>query len=348
MRTLRLLPCLFLLSGCFDAHGIPSADAAVPSLGDAGDAGPPPTRCDPDVVGERLGEACFCNGPVALAGDVLYRRGVGIELYDLTDPGRPAPLGVLEELSSATGVLLVDAAERTLYSVNDTVPGVNVYDITDPRAPRLLARLEVDGWVSDGALDGTTLVMVGTDRAEQGWLHVIDVARPSSPRLLRSLALEGRPSQVALDADTAAVVLATGIGTAGLAFVHLRTDVMQTMAIEGGDFGRALAFAGQRLLLTGGDRLLTVLDHEGERWRVVGTLAHDSGSTLIPGLQVDGTRVVLGGNRLRVVDVSDPTRPRLLGDAEVPPGDIGALAGRDEFAYVSGGYGVVVVSLGCE
>lgn len=346
MNFLRCLTGLFLLSGCFDAHAAPGTDAGF-APDDAGhDAGGPIARCEPTVVGEPRGEPCFCNGPVALAGDVLYRRGLGIEVFDLAaDPRDPTFVRTLEERSSSSGVLIVDEAERTLYSVTDIEPGVYVYDLADPRSPTRIARLEVTGVVIDGALDEGTLVLVGSE-GEEGRLYVVDVSTRAAPRIATSITLEGRPSHVALDGDVAVAVLATGIGSTGLTFVDLRTEAVETMPLEGGDFGRAVAIAGDRVFVSGGPRALTVLGRASGAWSMIGEVGDET--TFSRGLLLDGTRVLLGGDALRVIDVSDPSGPRLVGVSSGPAGDIGALALRDELAYVSSGNGVGVVALRCE
>src|SRR5690606_17352623 len=108
-----------------------------------------------------------------------------------------------------------------------------------------------------------------------------------------------------------------------------------------------LVLDGEHVLTSGGDRVLTVLRREGDALSVVATLLGDDGS-FSRGIVRDGPLLLAGGDRLRVVDVSDPTRPRLLGESDGPLGDVGAIAWTGEVAYVSNGNGVSVVDLRCE
>jgi hypothetical protein len=314
---------------------------------DAGtDAGSPPTECDPEALGDVLGEPCFCNGPVALAGDVLYRRGVGIEVYDLAEPELPVLVREIEERPSSSGRLIVDASLRTLYSVTDIESGVYIYDIGAPLAPVLVGHLPVDGFVVDGALDGGTLVLSAADE-ENGLLHVADVGTPSAPRLERSFALSGRPGSIVVRGRTAAVVIDTAIGESSVLVIDVDSGAtLASVGLEGGGFGRALALDGDLLFMSGGGSVLTVLRYEGPTLSAVGALAEEGAFSRA--LVRRGTSLLVGGDRLRVIDASDPARPVSLGATAGPSGDIGGLAWRDDLAYVSSGNGVSVVSLRCE
>ena len=361
--TFRASPllCGLALVGCFDTHAAPGAvdsgveadagtvvapDGSVATEDAGTDGGRPPTDCDPVALGDVLGEPCFCNGPVALAGDVLYRRGIGIEVYDLAEPELPVPVREIEERSSSAGRLIVDASLRTLYSVTDIESGVYIYDIGAPLAPVLVGHLSVDGFVVDGALSGSTLILSAAEE-ESGLLHVADVGTPSAPRLERSLALSGRPGSIAADGRTAAVVIDTAIGESSVLVIDVDSGAtLASLGLEGGGFGRALALDGDLLFVSGGGRALTVLRREGATLSVVGALDEDGAFSRA--LVRQGRSLLVGGDRLRVIDASDPARPVSLGEAAGPSGDIGGLAWSGDFAYVSGGNGVSVVSLRCE
>lgn len=340
-----LLVCALGLAGCFDAHATTDGSVEIADAGaDAGDE-PSITSCAPAPIGAGFGEPCFCNGPVALAGDVLYRRGVGIEVYDLADPRSPALVRVIDERASSMGALIVDASLRTLYSISDFAPGLWIYDLATPLAPSLLGSFALTGTVHAGALDGSTLVVSALE-AEGGFLHVVDVSTPAFPRLERSITLPGRPGSVAIDGRTTAVVVGTDVASSSVLLIDLGSgETMAALDLAGGEFGRTLVIEGDVVFL-GGESLLTVLRREGATLSITGVLEGESAYTR--GLVRDGSLLLMGGDVLRVVDVSNLASPRLLGASPGPLGDIGGLAWRGELAYVSGGNGLSVVSLNCE
>ncbi len=356
--TYRLLLAL-VLTGCFDNHGTTSdagdplddagapTDAATDAAIDAAiatDAGL--VRCEPEVAGEMLGEGCFCNGPLAVLGDVLYRRAIGVEVYDLAVPTAPVLVRTVGERPSSAGTLLVDRARRLLYSVSDVDPGARIYDLSAPLDPVLAGELTLSGYVIEGALDDRTLVMAATD-GEASVLHVVDTTDPASPLLARTLPLAARPSHLAFQAGVAAVVLDGGTSSELIMIDVESGETLASMPLEGGGFGRAVALDGELLYLTGGDRTLTVLRRAGSELRVIGALG--GVTTYGRGISLAGTLALLGGDRLRVVDLADPTAPRLLGEATAPLGDVNQTAWRDPtLAYVSNGNGFVPVALHCD
>lgn len=335
-----LLFTAVLLAGCFDAHSM---------TGDGGhlapDAGAPPVRCAPSPLSETHGEPCFCNGPLAAAGSVVYRRAIGIEVYDVSRPDAPVLVREVEERPSSQGALLADVARSALYSVSDFA-GLHVYDIAAPLAPRLIDQVELAGSISSGALDGTTLVVTAADE-ERGLLYVLDVSRPSAVRLERTIPLERWPTAVALEGRTAAIVFGDGPHESWLLLVDTASGATLASAqLPGSSFGRAVALRGEHVFVTGGDRALTVLRRSDSTLSVAGALGDES--SYARSLRLDGARLITGGDRLRVVDVSDPTSPRLLGESPGPLGDVGAVEARGELAYVSNGNGLAIVALGCE
>src|SRR5690606_25231895 len=81
----RLLLGLVLVSlvACASSHVAPDDAGAAEDAAEA-----PITSCAPEGFALR-GEGCFCSGPIALFGDVLYRQAIGVQVYDLSDPSEP-------------------------------------------------------------------------------------------------------------------------------------------------------------------------------------------------------------------------------------------------------------------
>lgn len=349
---MRRSPLLFALAlaGCFGAHSIEPAPDGGADAAEAGtDAGPDarPVRCAPAPVGGATGEPCFCNGPVAMAGRALYRRSIGIEVYDASAPRAPSLVTTLEERISSNGALVV--AGTTLYSVSDVAPSVTVYDVSSPLDPVPVGAIEPDlaGSAVAAAAFGTTLVVssVAGD-GTTGLLHVLDIAVPTAPRLERSVPLGGRAGAVALEGRTAAVVVDAEPSASTILLVDVGTGTtLATARLPGSAFGRSLVLDGEHVLVSGGGRVLTVLRRDGGALSVMATVGEGAfGRALVR----DGTLLLAGGDRLRVVDADDPARPLVVGESESPLGDVGAIAWAGELAYVSNGNGVAVVDLRCE
>ena len=79
----------------------------------------------------------------------------GVQIMDITDPGRPAPVssvfdgsGGFDALGGAEGVEVFESGDRTYAIITTVIGGIHIIiDITDPTNPTLV-------WPVDGAADG--------------------------------------------------------------------------------------------------------------------------------------------------------------------------------------------------
>ncbi len=69
----------------------------------------------------------------------------GLRLFDLTDPGSPAPLGSLPPLAGGSA-LAVEVIGTRAYVANGD-PGVQIVDVSDPALP--IARWRARGWITE-------------------------------------------------------------------------------------------------------------------------------------------------------------------------------------------------------
>ena len=126
-------------------------------------------------------EGSFLTGVVSSDQTKLFiggDRGIGLQIYDITEPTNIAFIGAYDTPGAAEGVVL-SHDEKTAF-VSDR-SALEIIDINDPTNPLLLSTFETPGTVSDAALspDGKTLYLVN-----RNFLASVDVSDPANPSLL--------------------------------------------------------------------------------------------------------------------------------------------------------------------
>jgi hypothetical protein len=113
---------------------------------------------------------------VQLVGALAYvADGVGgLRLFDLTDPGSPAPLGSLPPLAGGSA-LAVEVIGTRAYVANGD-PGVQIVDVSDPALPVELGSFDPAGVTSIVRAQGDVVYA-----ASASGLSVWDVSDPSDP-----------------------------------------------------------------------------------------------------------------------------------------------------------------------
>lgn len=149
------------------------------------------------------------SGAIAATGNRAYTCGVGLRVYDTSDPDRPALLGI--ERASEGGRDLV-ARGTSLYLASETE--LQIWDVSNPAAPIKSSRLSfpVGGLDRTAGVEGLDVVgsMAFVDR-ERG-VSAVDVSDPRNPILLGSLATDSLTSDVcAVDQYVYAVTAGGGL-----------------------------------------------------------------------------------------------------------------------------------------
>jgi len=217
-------------------------------------------------------------------------------------------------------------AGRRAYAGGD---GLHILDLADPDGPRRLGRHP--GTVRDVAPADEVVFTVGPDRG----LEAVDVRDPTAPRHLAALDLPGWPLRLALARGHAYVAC----GDAGLAVVDVSDPAAPrhtgTVRLPGWAFGVTVAGpyayvasieAGIHILDLddpSAPRPVAHLDTPGQA-RAVAVVGDDApGGEGTPGGRI--ALVADGAAGIRIVDVADPARPRLLGGRDADE-DVLAIA----------------------
>jgi len=282
---------------------------------------------------------------LTIDGDRLYVvHDTGLEVFDLSDPSEPAPIGSLA-LSGAPRHLEISGTLGFLA----TSPGLEVFDLSEPALPVRLASLRIGGLaydvevvgdlayvaVSSGLAivdisDPAAPVIVGehaTTRAALGvavgddfvllanandGLTVVDVSDPTAPSELAVVDTEGRPRDVLIEGDRALVANDFG----GLAVVNIgdpAEPVLETVFATGARLSFAVALQDGIALVASVTDGLRVVD--------VTNLAEPKlgGAIDLPGR---GVSIALAGDQALVGFNFEGVLPFDVTDAAPVPGKI--------------------------
>lgn len=324
MLCLALVALLVSPSGCAPTSGQPGAEpGAEPAeadrlslpalLAEPGEQAPasddPAHQASPEL--RSVAQLGGISQALALDGDlVALGSGTRVHLLDASDPARPRLLGqgpilprVVRDVALREGLAYV-AADRA---------GLQVLDVRDPAAPRLLGAHDTESQALGVAVaDGRAYLAASRDG-----LLILDVTAPDAPRLLGRWPAPDRLLEVALsDVDPNTAFVADE--NAGLVALDVR-DPTAPRPIGGidrpGHVRRLTVHGPQAFLLTDRDELAIVDIAEPGQARVVSTLrwAAPCGEVCPPpDIAVAGDRAILSGERIAVLDLTDPRSPRIL------------------------------------
>ena len=189
----------------------------------------------------------------------------GLQIFDVSDPAAPLPVGDLVTGGYPVGVVV----EGNLVYLATALTGLMIIDVADPANPWVVSTTDTPGSVYDVALRGDHAYVA--DRA--GGLQVIDLSDLARPRLLGALETPGLAYSVALT-DRYAFLADQGNG---LEVAWLQCEPLA--AIDGDDPGRIPAPLGLHVqpnpfnprisfrfrLPQAGRAVLTIYDMRGAR-----------------------------------------------------------------------------------
>ena len=316
---MRALPLFLLVLACSEP-----VDSPRPGGGTA----PPaePLTCDP-VLRRVAGISTEVRGLV-LRGELLFISDdhAGFRVLDVSDPGNPTSVSWLPDLVGLGRGLAMDGDIAYMTAAD---AGVYLIDVHNPAAPAVVGILDLPGYTRHVA------VKDGFAYLADDWegFHIADVSNPAAPTLVATME-ELKPAfRLATDGDT--VWLASG--GVGVRVIDVRDkthpvevavyptpkhawDVVldeQTLYVaddRGGlrvfDVSDPVRGAPIGQLATSGEaRSLTLVDK---------TLYLADGSSDLPqrAPEPGGHHGATGAAGLRKIDVTDPSRPVLLGTGD--------------------------------
>ena len=297
----------------------------------------------------RLGQTAALSDTVtcmALGAGLAYLGGsFGLRVVDVSTPARPSLVDD-DENSDGNWERLVVADQR-LYALGGG--WLKAFDLSDPEAPREMSRLELLGDLRDVALDGDrlyiqllydkTLILdvsqadllrqVGTlevpgaqslvvrggvaflagETGTDDGLAVYDVGDASRPRRLASMKGLRMTRTLALSGS---MLIGAGEGFVRIVDISRPDAPKESGSMETGHSISELAVSGDRLLALTGDQLLVyALNKEASAQ----ALADLDLPERVTDIVVDDGKAYLAANDtgLIVVDVAEPTAPRILG-----------------------------------
>jgi hypothetical protein len=248
----------------------------------------------------------------------------GLQVLDLTDPARPRRARTYVTQSPVSDVALAgrmaylaEMGDRIGY---EQVGGrLSVVDMADPTHPRRVGACELDGPALAVAVSGQRACLALGFRG----MELVDISNPTAPRSLGDYDTGGYAWDVAMEGNYAFVA----DGSHGLQVIDL-SDPPVLRRIGGHTTGGAatrVAVSGRRAFV-GDDRvgLLAFDVSDPANPRLLDRLArapegngYGYGSVSFP----EGYACVVDPSGLRVLDLWDPDRPRLIADqSSVPPG----------------------------
>lgn len=267
---------------------------------------------DPDRVVEVYAEDGIGAEHIEIVGSVLYlsEGDHGVRIVDISDPSRPR---TMERLRPGFEVKRVRVEDNLVYTIASRyqVGGVSVFDTSRSRTTALRSTVPLDVGGRLVAADGGIACVASRDE-----LSVIDISDPDDAFLIGSYAFDGGPVEI--------TGLEIGAGVAFVASVdgHIRIigidDPRNPTLVDSigtGDQILAMDLDGDYLYLGGLTSGLRILDVSslGDP-SLVGVYLGGASEAMVGALDARGglVSIAIEGVGIHLLDVSDPTLPRLL------------------------------------
>ncbi|MEQ9097442.1 MAG: GC-type dockerin domain-anchored protein [Phycisphaerales bacterium] len=277
----------------------------------------------------------FASDAVLLGRHAVLAGDRSLLAVDLARPVVDSRLGLVR-IEPRPAVLA--AHESHAYAARNAV--LTVLDVTDPTDPRAIATRQAGARIT-GLWREDDLLVLATEEGVESW----SLAEPAAPAFVSGQAL---PWPV-LDASIDGAVLAIAVPCPqGLILLDIADPASPRV------LGPA-AFARCPFRLDAEGSLIASAEREGStvaftdvsdaiRPRELGE--YDAGAVVRDVLLADGLAYVLAGGRVRVLDVTDPAHPVLLGQGEGALDEPGMLVLRDEVLVIETADRVRLVDVG--
>lgn len=236
----------------------------------------------------------------------------------------------------------LEVADDRLYLADAT--DLSIFDVASARKPRLLGRLDLASRTTDLALSGTTVFAGLRTPAGTGGVYTIDASSPANPRMENLFALPFPVRRIALgppgdggDPDYAYV--AGGSSGMEVLDIHDPTAPVRVFNLPA-TWGYYDLTVRDELLYIASERegLLVASLTDPAAPAVIGVLDERRRAYA---LDLSGTTACLGGWDVALVDISDPTAPRVITDVLVRGEFAGCVYDGDRLYAPMGTEGVL-------
>jgi hypothetical protein len=329
----------------------------------------------PDVVSFLEMGSWTINGLAVYQNYVYVANGSdGLQVVDVTNPATPVIVGNWDGSLSLVSDVIVYGQYLCVVGWG----GLRVLDISVPASPVLVGSLDMSiDWYGGLVNAGSTLYIANGSTG----LSIVSLANVTAPTLLNTVPTSGVANDVVVSGSTAYVAN----GAAGVAAVYVGNPATANVSwtVDTPGSARDLTLLGSYLLVADDANGLTVIDKRNGVQAVHRTLDGPGSAVAIAlkdrhaflaaqeyGIQVaditnytgvgrlatanarvvcvDGDFAYVGENTdgLKVVDVSDPSRPRVVGSLDLQGWEPSYLTVVDGYLYWADTYdGLLIVDI---
>jgi hypothetical protein len=267
---------------------------------------------------------------VALAGDLMYVANSyrGLQIVDVANITSPVLLGSLDTLGEAFDVEVVG----DYAYVADAEDGLLVVDVSNPNAPAIVGQVDMPGEARSVAVQGSRAFVADHDQG----LQIVDVSDAAKPTIIGSVDTYGYAADV--DVEGALACVADWHG--GLEVIDVGDPsaplVIGRVWNPGVDYPSGVVMDGEWAYVAGANfatdsglfQAINLADPKAPY--VAGEVLDVMQSGKVA---VRGTHAYVADGTLRVIDISNPVEPAIVG-AVSPPDLAQALAIDDRGAFV--------------
>jgi hypothetical protein len=296
---------------------------------------------------------------VAVCGKWAYVIGQGqLHIADASEPARPRVVGSLGGLGNTRQIVV---AHDVAY-VASRADGLFVINVKEPAAPRLLCHYDTIEWATGLAISGNVLFVA----CRNFGVELVDVSKPDRPRHLSTVRTGEAQSVVTRNGWLYAGVW----GTSEVVVADVRNPRQPRIAARAplDGYGDGVDVRGNLLFVATGHHSRAPHREEGDPGfgRGHGLELFDISDPAKPaflsrvkfpkcyqlgndmwGVMVSGSHAFVADtyNGVFVVDVSDPRKPVVIANRQLPivesrklPGFVGGLALAQDHIYAAGGW----------
>ncbi|MEW6058453.1 MAG: hypothetical protein AB1540_17775 [Bdellovibrionota bacterium] len=277
---------------------------------------------------------------VAVRGNYAYVavHGLGLEIYDITDPKNPKSISSVRTSSGASSIALLGN-----YAVLSR-PGLKIIDVSDPHNPKFATQIPVGGH--------TTLVHVEGNKAYFGagptGACIVDLSDLKAIKGGCPVSIyPGYPNDVAMEEGLLYVATEYGIEIDEIKDYQSSEKLFKYAKFGAKDRTQSeVILVKNKFVFTGGKRGLAIYDARNPRQTKLIT-EYDTGSAVL-GLSFVGDHLYVSGwnSTLQILDIQDPAKPKLV--SKIQGKDLGGrFFIKDKMAFVAAGKeGLSIYDLG--